>query len=161
MKWSLKLITEFDSAETKVDEVASWERADTFIKPANLGMSTEESKRIAAGIRAWTVSDQVDGHNKALTACRFCGRRVRTKGYYRSIVKSVFGNAPMRGWRTHAAVWHVCDLRFRSVAKMQESPSKQGIQEGAATEAWRYSTTFHRTHRKKRDVCDTRGLSAY
>ena len=42
------------------------------------------------------VSDQVDGHNHALTACRFCGQRVRTKGYHQAIFKSVFGQVPMR-----------------------------------------------------------------
>ncbi len=96
MKWTLKLIREFDSGETKVHEVASWERAQAFIKPASLGTSIEESKQIAASIQAQMVSDQVDRHNKALTVCRFCGQRVRTKGYYQSIFKSVFGKVPMR-----------------------------------------------------------------
>jgi hypothetical protein len=96
MNWTLKLVTEWDSGETKMHDVASWERTDAFIKPATLGMSIEESKRIAASIQAQMVSDQVDRHNKAPTACRFCGRRVRTKGYYRSTFKSVFGKVPMR-----------------------------------------------------------------
>jgi hypothetical protein len=96
MKWTLKLVTEFDSGETKVHEVTSLERTDAFIKPATLGMSIEESKQIAASIQARMVSDQVDRHNQALTACRFCGQRVRTKGYYKSIFKSVFGKVPMR-----------------------------------------------------------------
>jgi hypothetical protein len=72
------------------------ERDEAFIKPARLGMSIEESKLIAASIQARMVFDQVDRHNKALTACRFCGQRVRTKGYYKSIFKSVFGKVPMR-----------------------------------------------------------------
>jgi hypothetical protein len=38
MKWTLKLISEFDSGETMVHEVASLERAEAFIKPARLGM---------------------------------------------------------------------------------------------------------------------------
>lgn len=106
MKWTLKLVTALDSGETKVHDMASWERTDAFIKPATLGMTIEESKRIAAGIQAQMVSDQVDRHNKALTACRFCGRRVRTKGYYRSTFKSVFGKVPMRVRR----VWG-CECR--------------------------------------------------
>jgi hypothetical protein len=96
MKWTLKLVAESDSGETTVHEVAILNRAEAFIKPAALGMSIEESKQIAANIQASMVSDQVDRHNKALTACRFCGQRVRTKGYYRSILKSVFGRVPMR-----------------------------------------------------------------
>jgi hypothetical protein len=96
MKWTLTLITESDSGETKTHEVASWERVEAFIKPASLGISIEESKQIVGSIQARMVSDQVDRHNKALTTCRFCSRRVRTKGYYKSIFKSVFGKVPMR-----------------------------------------------------------------
>jgi hypothetical protein len=57
------------------------ETDEAFIKPASLGMSIEESKQIASNIQACMVSDQVDRHNRALTGCRFCGQRVRTKGY--------------------------------------------------------------------------------
>lgn len=92
----LKLITERDSGESEMPELASWERAEAFIKPVRLGTSIEESKPIAASIQAHMVSDQVDRHNKALAACRFCGQRVRTKGYYKSIFKSLFGKVPMR-----------------------------------------------------------------
>jgi hypothetical protein len=92
----LKLITEFDSGATKLREVARLERAETFIQPASLGISIEESKQIAVAIQAHMVSDQVDRHNKALTACLSWGKRVRTNVYYMSIFKSVFGKVPMR-----------------------------------------------------------------
>src|ERR1700728_4454463 len=97
----LRFILVVDSGERMVQEVASLERDEVLIKPAKLGMSIEESKLIAASIQARMVSDQVDRHNKALTACRYCGQRIRTKGYYKSIFKSVFGKVPMRvrrGW---------------------------------------------------------------
>jgi len=96
MKWTLNLITEFDSGEKEIHEVANWERREVFIKPASLGISIEESKQIAANIQRQMVADQVDRHNRALTVCRFCGQPVRTKGYYPSIFKSVFGKVPMR-----------------------------------------------------------------
>jgi hypothetical protein len=44
MKWTLKLIAEFDSGNTMVHEVASLEREEAFIKPARLGMNIEESR---------------------------------------------------------------------------------------------------------------------
>lgn len=106
MKWTLKLITEFDSGETAMHDVAGWKRPEAFIKPASLGMSIKESKEIAVSIQVQMVSDQVDRHNKALTVCRFCGQRVKTKGYYKSIFKSVFGKVPMRVRR----VWG-CECR--------------------------------------------------
>lgn len=96
MKWTLKLVAESDSGETTVHEVAILKRMEAFIKPASLGMSIEESKQITANIQACMVSDQVDRHNRSLAACRFCGKRVRTKGNYQSIFKSVFGRVPMR-----------------------------------------------------------------
>ncbi|MDE3179691.1 MAG: hypothetical protein KGM47_08525, partial [Acidobacteriota bacterium] len=75
----MEVVHEMDSGEMKTQEVSSWERVGAFIKPASLGMSIKESKEIAASIQVQMVSDQVDRHNKALTVCRFCGRRVRTK----------------------------------------------------------------------------------
>jgi len=56
MKWTLKLITERDSGESEMRELASWDRAEAFIKPAWLGMSIEESKQIAARIQVQMVS---------------------------------------------------------------------------------------------------------
>lgn len=97
MKWTLKIVAESDSGETTVHEVAILKRMEAFIKPASLGMSIEESKQISSNIQACMVSDQVDRHNRALTACRFCGQRVRTKGYYQSIFKSVFGRCRCEG----------------------------------------------------------------
>lgn len=35
MKWTLKLVTESDSGETKLHEVAEWKRTEKFIKPAS------------------------------------------------------------------------------------------------------------------------------
>lgn len=106
MQWTLKLITGFDFGEREMHEVAIWERAETFIKPASLGMSIGESKPMVARIQAQMVSDPVGRPNPALTGCRFCGQRVKTKGYYRSIFKSVFGKVPMRVRR----VWG-CEYR--------------------------------------------------
>lgn len=110
MKWTLKLVTELDSGETKTQEVTSWERVGVFIKPAILGISIDESKQIAASIQAEMVSDQVEGHNNALKACRFCGRRVRTKGYHKSVLKSVFGKMPMRPRRVPMPFGKVADF---------------------------------------------------
>jgi hypothetical protein len=94
MKWTLNLVAESDSGET-VHEVAILKRVEAFTKPVSLGMSIEESKQIAANIQECMVSDQVDRHNRVLTTFRFCGHRVRTKGY-QSIFKSVFVRVPMR-----------------------------------------------------------------
>jgi hypothetical protein len=51
MKWTLKLVTESDSGETKVQDVAEWERKDKSAKPAHLGLTIEENKQIAASIQ--------------------------------------------------------------------------------------------------------------
>ncbi|MDE3178338.1 MAG: hypothetical protein KGM47_01655 [Acidobacteriota bacterium] len=74
-------ITELDSGETVMYEVASWKQPEAFIKPASLGISIEESKPIAASIHGEMASDQVDQHNKALRSCRFCGRPLESASY--------------------------------------------------------------------------------
>jgi hypothetical protein len=79
MKWTLRLITELDSGETTVQEAASLEWAEAFVKPGILGLSIDESKRIAAASSHANVADQTDRHNKALIACRFCGQRVKSR----------------------------------------------------------------------------------
>jgi hypothetical protein len=95
MRWSLKLSVELETGETNTYEVAQVDREEAFIAPASLGLSITESKQILAAVQTQMVSDQVARHNEALKACRFCGRG-RTKGYYGSVFKSVFGKVPMR-----------------------------------------------------------------
>jgi hypothetical protein len=96
MRWSLKLSVELETGETNTYEVAQVDREEAFIAPASLGLSITESKQILAAVQTQMVTDQVARHNEALKACRFCGRGVRTKGYYGSVFKSVFGKVPMR-----------------------------------------------------------------
>jgi hypothetical protein len=123
MKWTLTLTTESESGETKTHEVAGWERVEAFIKPASLGMSIEESKQIAAGIHGQMLSDQVDQHINALKACRFCGRRARTKGYYESIFKSVFGKVPIRLRRVWGCEYSGVDNRTFSSLPTGKNPT--------------------------------------
>ena len=114
VKWTLEPVAESDSGETTVHEVAILKRMEAFIKPASLGMGIEERKQIAVNIQACLVSDQVVRHNWALTGCRFCGQRVRARGYYQSIFKSALGRVPIRVRR----VWAV-DVEARRVRRCQ------------------------------------------
>jgi hypothetical protein len=82
MRWSLKLSMELETRQTDTYEVAQVDREEAFIAPASLGLSITESKQILAAVQTQMVTDQVARHNEALKACRFCGRGVRTKGYY-------------------------------------------------------------------------------
>jgi hypothetical protein len=62
MKWTSKLVTESDSGESTVHEVAILKSTEAFIKPASLGMCIEESKQIAANIQSCMVSAQPQMH---------------------------------------------------------------------------------------------------
>ena len=42
------------------------------------------------------VAAQVQHHNRSLSSCFRCGRSFRTKGYYQSTLRSVYGHVPMR-----------------------------------------------------------------
>ena len=42
------------------------------------------------------VTAQIQHHNASLKSCFRCGRSFRTKGYYSSTLRSVYGHVPMR-----------------------------------------------------------------
>jgi len=42
------------------------------------------------------VTVQVQRHGTSIQSCSGCGKAFRTKGYYQSILRSVYGKVPMR-----------------------------------------------------------------
>ena len=87
----MKLSVELDTGKAINYELAHLDREEAFVAPASLGLTIDEGKKILAAVQTHMVTDQIARHNQALKDCRFRGRQVRTKGYYRSVFKSVFG----------------------------------------------------------------------
>jgi hypothetical protein len=95
MKWIVKLVAETDLGRTVEQEVATLERED-LLSPATVGLTVAEGKTILEKLQRQMVAAQVQHHNFSLKSCFRCGRSFRTKGYYQSTLRSVYGNVPLR-----------------------------------------------------------------
>ena len=95
MKWTVKLVAEPTPGQTVEQEIAILERKD-LIAPATLGLSIVEGKQILENLQKEIVATQVQQHNASLQSCFRCGRSFRTKGYYQSTLRSVYGHVPIR-----------------------------------------------------------------
>lgn len=95
MKWIVKLVAEVTPGNTVEHEIATLEREDR-LSPAVVGLSIAEGKIILESLQKQMVATQVQQHNVSLPSCRRCGKSFRTKGYYQSLLRSVYGNVTMR-----------------------------------------------------------------
>lgn len=96
MKWTIKVVSEEAPGDASVEfEVLTVER-HKLATPATIGLSIVEGKAIMEGIQTRMVAQQVEVQNKAIPACPACGKQFRTKGYYHSVLRSVYGKAPLR-----------------------------------------------------------------
>jgi hypothetical protein len=95
MKWTLKLVTEVAPGKPIEEEVATIERED-LVSPATVGLAIAEGKLILERLQRSVVTSQIHRHGASIKSCLQCGKAFRTKGYYQSILRSVYGNVPMR-----------------------------------------------------------------
>ena len=95
MKWTLKLVSEVVPGKPTEYEVAMIERIEKF-SPATVGLTINEGKAILAGLQKQMVTAQVQHHGASIHSCPGCGKAFRTKGYYKSTLRSVYGNVGMR-----------------------------------------------------------------
>jgi hypothetical protein len=61
-----------------------------------VGLTISEGKAILESLQEQMVVAQIQHHGTRIPACPGCGKAFRTKGYYRSILRSVYGNVRMR-----------------------------------------------------------------
>lgn len=95
MKWTVKLIAETRPRESVEHEVASMERGEV-VSPATVGLTIAEGKAILESLQKQMIVAQIQHHGASISACPRCGRRFRTKGYYRSTLRSVYGKVRIR-----------------------------------------------------------------
>ena len=86
MKWTVKLVAEGQSLVEH--EMITIQRGES-ISPATTGLTIAEGKAILEGLQGGIVSKQVQDHNVAPRHCSECGKAFRSKGYYRSTIRSV------------------------------------------------------------------------
>jgi len=95
MKWTIKLVVEVVPGNPVEHEVGMIERTEE-ISPATVGLTITEGKALLASLQKQIVTTQVQQHVASIKPCLQCGNAFRTKGYYQSILRSVYGNVGMR-----------------------------------------------------------------
>src|ERR1035437_1579735 len=95
MKWTIKLVVEVVPGSPVEHEVGMIERTEE-ISPATAGLTITEGKALLASLQKQIVAEQVQQHVASIKSCPQCGRAFRTKGYYQSTLRSVYGNVGMR-----------------------------------------------------------------
>ena len=71
------------------------ERAEQ-ISPASVGLTIAEGKTLLASLQEQIVTAQIQQHVVNIKSCPRCGKAFRTKGYYHSTLRSVYGSVDMR-----------------------------------------------------------------
>jgi hypothetical protein len=101
MKWTIKLISETVPGRRVEYEVGMIERGEE-ISPASLGLTIAEGKALLANLQEQIVTAQVQQHAASIKSCPQCGNAFRSKGYYLSTLRSVYGKVGMRVRRLRA-----------------------------------------------------------
>ena len=89
MKITVQLVIESGDGPAIVTEVATLTRE--ALTEATLGLSLAESKTILAGVQEAIVAQQAAAYLATQQTCPTCGTQRRCKGYYRIVVRSLFG----------------------------------------------------------------------
>jgi hypothetical protein len=95
MRWTIKLVFEAIPGSPVEHEVGMIERAEQ-ISPASVGLTIAEGKTLLASLQEQIVTAQIQQHVVNIKSCPRCGKAFRTKGYYHSTLRSVYGSVDMR-----------------------------------------------------------------
>ena len=101
MKWTIKLVFEAAPGSSVEHELGIIERTDV-ISPATVGLTIAEGKTLLANLQEKLVTAQVQQHMATFKSCPHCGNACRTKGHYKSTLRSVYGKVAMRVRRLKA-----------------------------------------------------------
>ena len=121
MKWTVKLVAELGQEKALEHEIATIEREDQ-VSPASLGLTIAEGKTIMESLQRKLVEAQIERHDATLKSCPYCGRAFRTKGYYRSTLRSVYGKVGMRIRRIRGCSCSGSQARTYSTLFTNKSP---------------------------------------
>ena len=95
MRWTIKVVFEAVPGRPVEHEVGIIERAEE-ISPAIVGLTIAEGKALLASLQEQIVTAQIQQHVTNIKPCPRCGKAFRTKGYYHSTLRSVYGSVDMR-----------------------------------------------------------------
>ena len=95
MKWTIKLLVEVVPGGPVEYEVGTIERTKE-VSPATVGLTIAEGKALLDCPQTRVVTEQIQQHVASIKACPQCGKAFRTKGYYRSTLRSDYGHSGTR-----------------------------------------------------------------
>lgn len=95
MRWTIKLVFEAVPGSPVEHEIGMIERAEE-ISPAIVGLTIADGKALLASLQEQIVTAQIQQHVANIKPCPRCGKAFRTKGYYHSTLRSVYGSVDMR-----------------------------------------------------------------
>ena len=121
MKWTVKLVAEVQPGTLVEQEVITVERED-LISPATVGLTIAEGKAIMENLQQQIVVAQVQHHGASIKSCSRCGKAFRTKGYYPSTLRSVYGVVPMRVRRLQGCSYTGSQDRSNSTIFTDKNP---------------------------------------
>ena len=95
MKWTIKLVVEVFPGSPVEHEVSSIERTEE-VSPATVGPTIADGKALLASLQSQVVTEHGRRYVASVKACPQCGNALRTKGYHRSTLRSVYGKVGTR-----------------------------------------------------------------
>lgn len=95
MKLTVKLVAKVIPGTPIEHEIATFERPD-LSSPASIGLTIDEGKFILASLQREVIAAQIQQHGASIQSCCRCGKALRTKGYYKPTLRSVYGNVGVR-----------------------------------------------------------------
>jgi hypothetical protein len=101
MKWTIKLVFEAVPGSSVEHELGIIKQAER-ISRATVGLTIAEGKALLASLQEQIVTAQVQQHVATFKCCPQCGSAFRTKGHYKSTLRSVYGTVGMRIRRLRA-----------------------------------------------------------
>ena len=92
-------ISDDDGAAGAIEEVAVFEKVTERLE--NVGLSIAESKALLAAIQRKLVETQAGEWLRRHRCCEACGRRLRVKGAYPALFRTLYGDVALRSPRLH------------------------------------------------------------
>src|SRR5664279_3487623 len=121
MRWTIKLVFEAVPGSPVEHEIGIIERAKE-ISPAIVGLTIADGKALLASLQEKIVTAQIQQHVANIKPCPRCGKAFRTKGYYHSTLRSVYGSVGMRVRRLKACPCSGSQARSFSTLFTNKSP---------------------------------------
>jgi hypothetical protein len=99
MKYAIQVVITTNEGQTETRDIACVERED--LTPTTLGLTLAEGRAILKGLQEVVVQQQMTAYLETQRSCAHCGHWQRSKGYYTTQVRTIFGTIPVHSLRLY------------------------------------------------------------